>query len=129
MVRLFTCSLLAALAVVSMTLLLPMSVANADMIPSTPASAPAPSDASPKAVVAGQLALQGLDPDEVAARLAQLTPNDMQTLADNPNQVSVAGAAGVGAGVIVAIILGLVLIAVLVLDSMRAKEHEQYRSY
>ena len=125
MVRLFTCSLLAALAVVSMTLLLPMSAAYADMIPSAPASAPAPSEASPQAVVAGQLALQGLAPDEVAARLSQLTPSDMQTLADNPNQVSVAGSAGV----VVAVIIGLVLIAVLVLDSMRAKEHEQYRSY
>lgn len=128
MVRLFACSLLAALAVVSMTMLLPMSAAYADMIPSAPVSAPAPADASPKAVVAGQLALQGLHQDEIDARLAQLTPVDMQTLADNPNQVGVAGGAGVLA-VTVAVIVIVTLIAVLVLDSMRAKEHEQYRSY
>lgn len=125
MVRLFTCSLLAALAVVSMTLMLPMSVAYADMIPSAPTSAPAHSDASPKDLVSARLAHEGLAPAEIDARIAQLTPSDMQTLADNPNQVGVAGSAGV----VVAVILGLVLIAILVLETMKAKEDEQYRSY
>ncbi len=127
MVRLFASSLLAALAVVSFTLMLPMTVAHADMIPSAPASTPATSDTvAPEQVVAGQMAALGLTNEEIADRMAELTDSDVATIAANPEQVHVAGSAW---ALIAFGIAAFALIAILVLDSLNAKEAEQYRTY
>ncbi len=127
MVRTLTSGLLATLAVVSFTFMLPFQVAQADMIPSAPVSAPEPAAAdSTQTAVVTHMAALGLSQEEITARVSEMTPADMETLAANPDQMNVAGSAWA----IIAIAVGVAaLIAILVLDSMRAKEHEQYRSY
>lgn len=127
MLRWFASNLLVAMAVVSFATLLPFSAAHADMIPSTPASVPASDDGGAREIVAQHLAEQGLDQAAIQSRLAELTPSDVVVLAANPDQMNTAAGSPVA---LIAVICGVVvLVAILVLDSMKAKEDEQYRTY
>lgn len=129
MARLFSIGLLVALGVVSITFLLPMSAAYADMIhplPSQTTSTP-PSGAPAQQIVTAQMAVAGLDSGDIQARMSELTPEDLNVLAADPRQVNMGS--GLNYAILAIAILGVALISILILDSLRAKEQEQYRTY
>ena len=107
---------LAALAVASLVYFVPAQVA-ADMISSAPVSAPASAPGlqiqTPAAngVVSDALRAQGLEETEIAARLAELCPQDGCVLADSPQQVQLAG--GTYFGLIAIIFVGFLIFALI----------------
>ncbi len=86
---------------------------RADLIPSSPGASPAGTTAGDEAreTVESRLAGFGLTADEAADRLAQLDEQDLQQIADAPEQVQIAGN-GIGLGLIL-IGVGVVLFVLL----------------
>ncbi len=107
--------ILAALAVASLVYFVPATVA-ADMISSAPVSVPAsaPELQTPAggSAVADALRAQGLEETDVAARLAEMNPQDFCVLAESPEQVQLAGGTDFG---MIAIVLGLAILFALLL--------------
>lgn len=101
---------LAALAVLSAVLFSPVHSALADMIGTSPVaeSGRGADEAAKNAAVAQSLRQAGLSPTEVDARLGQMTQQDLAVVAENPDQVQMAGSH------LAIIILGcLIIIAIL----------------
>ena len=83
--------------------------AFADLIPSAPVTEGLAPEVGGTNAVAERLRAVGMDDSEVSGRLAELRPEDVQALAQNPEQVQCAGSTGV----ILLIVGGVILLAVI----------------
>lgn len=126
MARRFLTYLLLSLAVVNLVLLAPPRPAAADLIQTAPVQeVPTGSTVADRHAVELALASEGLSPCDVQSRMDQLAPDEVATLAHNPERVQMAGNSLIPLSIAACIVLVIVVLVWLETVNQKAKKEVQ----